>query len=92
MKEVKNLPEQFIGIGEVKGFVFTKIKESDKAFIYEVDCGCSKNHYEVFKKKAKTNSILYCYPTSKAFGDWAWSTANRENALEIFKNLNNKRT
>ncbi|MDR4951555.1 hypothetical protein REB14_05065 [Chryseobacterium sp. ES2] len=89
MKNIKNLPNQFIGIGEVKDSVFTKIKESDKAFIFEVNNGCSKNHYEVFRRKAKTNSVCYCYPTSKAFGYWAWCPSTLEKALEIFEELNN---
>ena len=91
MKIIENLPQQFIGKGEVKDFVFTKIKESDKAFVYEVDSGCSKNHYEVFRKKAKTNSVRYCYPTSKAFGGWAWCPSSLKKALEIFEELNNSR-
>lgn len=91
MKITEDLPNQFIGIGEVKDWVFTKIKESEKAFIFEVNNGCSKNHYEVFRKKAKTNSVRYCYPTSKAFGDWAWCPSTLEKALEIFEELNNRK-
>lgn len=35
MNDIKKLPHQFRGTGEVKGYSFIKIQESDKAFIYE---------------------------------------------------------
>lgn len=89
MRKVDSLPDVIMGKGEVKGFVFTKAMESDYAFIYEVDCGRLKNHYEVFKKKAKTNSVRYCYPTSKAFGFWAWCPMSFEKAMKIFNEINN---
>lgn len=88
MKDILNLPTHFIGKGEVKGFVFTKIKESKKAFMYEVNTG-SRIHYEVFKKKAKTNSIRYSYPTSKGFGIWAWCPSTFDRAIEIFNRISN---
>lgn len=88
MKKIKNLPDQFIGKGQVKGFLFTKIKESDKAFIFEVDSHCSKKHYEVFRKESKTNSVRFCYPTSKGFGFWAWCPCSIEKALQIFEEIN----
>lgn len=87
--KIENLPTHFIGKGEVKGFIFTKIRESEKAFLYEVNTG-SKIHYEVFKKKAKTNSIRYSYPTSKGFGIWAWCPSTLDRAIEIFNEINTK--
>lgn len=33
---MKKLEKEFIGIGEVKGFTFKQIKESEKAYLYEV--------------------------------------------------------
>lgn len=87
--KIENLPHQFIGKGEVKGFIFTKIQESEKAFLYEVNNG-SNIKYEVFKKKAKTNSKRYCYPTSKAFGVWAWCPSTLSRAIDIFNEINTK--
>ncbi|WP_307305036.1 hypothetical protein [Epilithonimonas hungarica] len=87
--KIENLPNQFIGKGEAKGFFFTKIQESEKAFVFEVNTGCSI-HYEVFKKKAKTNSKRYCYPTSKAFGIWAWCPSTLDRAIEIFNETTQK--
>ncbi len=87
---INNLPNQFIGKGEVKDSIFTKIKESDKAFLYEVDCGCTNKHYEVFRKKFKTNSVRYCYPTSKAFGIWGWCFTSQEKAEEKFEWLSKR--
>lgn len=86
--EIKNLPNQFIGKGEVKDFLFTKIKESEKAFLFEVDSGCLNKHFEVFRKRFKTNSVRFCYPTSKGFGDWAWCPCSLERAFEIFDEIN----
>lgn len=87
MRKIANLPEEFVGKGEVKGFAFKRIHESDYAFVYQVIVD-GRVHYEVFKKKAKTNSIRFCYPTSKAFGFWAWCPKSYEKAVEIFEMLN----
>ena len=81
------LQENFIGKGEVKGNLFTQIKQSNKAYIYKVDTGCSI-YYEVFKKKVKTNSVRHCYPTSKAFGLWAWTYHDLDKAVNKFNQLN----
>ncbi len=83
----ENLQQQFTGKGEVKGFEFTQIQQSKKAYIYKVDTRCS-THYEVFKKKAKTNSVRHCYPTSKAFGLWAWTYHDLDKAVNKFNQLN----
>ena len=87
---MKNLEKTIIGKGEVKGFLFTQIQTSDKAYIYKVDTGCSI-YYEVFKKKHKTNSKRDCFPTAKAFGIWAWTYKPFEKAIEKFNQLNNNK-
>ena len=81
------LQDNFTGIGEVKGFLFTQFKQSDKAYIYKVDTGDSI-YYEVFKKKAKTNSTRHCYPTSKAFGLWGWTYKTLDKVINKFNQLN----
>jgi len=83
---VKSLPKQFAGKGQVKGFIFTQVKQSDKAYIYQVNTGCSI-YYEVFKKKVKTNSICHCFPTAKAFGKWAWTHMSIDKAELKFRIL-----
>lgn len=72
---VKELSTYFIGKGEVKGIVFTQIQRTDYAYLYE----CVNNgqiHYEVFKRKINTQYMTVSYPSSKAFGLWAWTFAN----------------
>ena len=48
--EIKKLEKTILGVGEVKGFLFTQIKESDNAYIYKVETEHSI-HFELFKKK-----------------------------------------
>lgn len=83
---MKQLQEQFIGRGEVKGFIFTQIKKSDKAFIYKVDCdGCE--HFEVFKYKENKQFECISYPKTASFGLWAWTYKDFELALEKYELL-----
>jgi hypothetical protein len=84
---MKQLEEQFIGKGEVKGFVFTQVKKSDKAYIYEVsDEG--KIHYEVFKHAENPRFGTISYPGAKSFGLVAWTVRDLPAAELIFDNLN----
>ena len=86
---MKELREQFDGRGEVRGFKFTQLEKTDTGYLYEVrHSDTSKPHYEVFKRKENTHFGNISYPTSKAFGRWAWSCSNIEAAkakLESFK-------
>ncbi|MGC6438269.1 MAG: hypothetical protein ACON4B_04775 [Flavobacteriaceae bacterium] len=83
---MKPLDKNIIGIGEVRGFDFTQIQQSNTAYLYEVDTGDSI-YYEVFKKTQRPNSKRHCFPTSKAFGRWAWTFGSLENAIEKFNQL-----
>ncbi|MEZ4840657.1 MAG: hypothetical protein R2821_03880 [Flavobacteriaceae bacterium] len=84
---MKALPKQFTGKREVKGYLFTQISKTDKAFLYEVSSGGTK-HYEVFFKKINHRFACVSYPTSKAFGIWAWTLMNMESAIRKFNQLN----
>jgi hypothetical protein len=88
--KIKKLSINIIGKGEIKKFLFTQIKISSKAYIYQVDTEDSI-YYEVFKKKSKTNSKRDCLPTAKAFGVWAWTYPTYEKAMKKFNLLNNKK-
>lgn len=85
---MKKLELNFIGRGQVKGFIFTQINKSYYAYIYEVKTGNS-THYEVFKHKENTHFNCVSYPSNKAFGIWAWSCTKLERAIEKFEELNN---
>lgn len=86
---MKELEENFIGRGEVKGFIFTQIKKSDYAYVYKVDNGYSVT-YEVFFRKENTQFNCISYPSSKAFGIWAWSCTEHA-YLDKFEELNERR-
>jgi hypothetical protein len=75
---MKELKKQFDGIGEVKGYKFTQICKTSKGFLYEVSSGGVITHYEVFKRKINTRFDCESYPSSKAFGVWAWTYKNKE--------------
>ena len=54
---VEELPKEFIGVGDVRGFKFTQISNGSNAYIYEVECEepwtkDKSTHYEVIKKVA----------------------------------------
>jgi hypothetical protein len=77
---MKQLEQIFFGRGEVKGFKFTQISKTDSAYLYEVNTSDSK-YYEVFKKKINKRYGCISYPTSKAFGIWAWTYPNLNSAF-----------
>lgn len=80
---MKQLKVQFHGRGEVKGYYFTQIRQTDKAFLYEVSSGGSK-YYEVFLKRINHRYACISYPTSQGFGIWAWTYMNLESAIKKF--------
>jgi hypothetical protein len=84
---MKELQENFIGRGEVKGFIFTQLNKSEKGFIYKVDTGSSV-HFEVFKFRYNKQFDCISYPGSNSFGVWAWSCCDIERAKEIFNQIN----
>lgn len=84
---ITTLPIQFQGRGEVKGYIFTQTYKTDRAFIYEVYSDDSI-HYEVFKRLLNKRFACESYPTSKAFGIWAWTCMTLEDALDKLYELN----
>jgi hypothetical protein len=83
---MKELKSYFVGIGQVKGYIFNQIKSSEYAYLYEV----SENnaiHYEVFKRYENTLYKCVSYPTDKAFGVWAWTCGTLERAEDKFNEI-----
>jgi len=78
---MKELQKEFEGRGEVRGFRFRQISETKLGYLYEVDVD-GAIHYETFKRKENTRFNTISYPTSKAFGIWAWSNTNLEKAKQ----------
>lgn len=82
------LKTQFEGRGEVKGYLFTQIRKTNRAFLYEVSLGSSK-YYEVFIKKENSRYGCISYPTSNGFGIWAWTYILLDEAIKKFHEINN---
>ena len=76
--QIKELPSEFVGTGEVRGFYFTQIKSTDKGYIYSV-MNNGLVYYEVFKRKTNQYNGVSC-PKSKSFGKWAWWYGSLEKA------------
>lgn len=86
---MKQLKEVFIGKGQVKGFKFTQIKKTENAYLYRVDTGDSK-HYEIFEHKENNRFNCVSYPSNNAFGVWAKTTSNYNNALDLLDLFNSR--
>ena len=96
---VKDLEDEFIGTGDVKGFKFTKLAFTDKGFLYSVDPGEGNIHYEVFVKKLvpicidfdnrvySDTNFKYVYPRSEDFGKCAFTYSDYGKAVEKLKSL-----
>jgi len=84
---MKELESEFTGKGETKGFTFRKLAQNQNAFLYEVRTSHTAIHWEVFRKKENTQYNCISYPTSKAFGIWAWTLTNIEDAITKFNSL-----
>lgn len=87
---IKELPEDFIGRGDVKGFKFTQLKKTDLAYLYQVQ-NSGPAYYEIFKRRINTQFLSVSYPGKESFGVWAWTTCDLQKALEIFDELNYRR-
>lgn len=83
----------FVGVGEVKGKVFTRVFENSKRYVYEVkDEDAPTPHYEVFDRKTTPVCVDFAnrvysetddkevYPKAKDFGSWAWTFNSFESA------------
>jgi hypothetical protein len=84
---IKELRKEFIGIGEVKGFLFKQIIKTYKGYIYEVKPPESRVHYEVFRHKINRRYNTVTYPSSPAFSLYAWTYSTYKEARDKFDNL-----
>lgn len=79
---MRELEKSFEGRGEVKGYSFNQITASPFGYIYERTSFEGGKTFEVFKRKENTLYEVVSYPTSKAFGIWAWAVSTLEKAEE----------
>ena len=95
--QLTKLPKEFLGKGEVSGFSFTQLQESEDSYLYKVVTEEGSIHYEIFEKSITPICIDFqnriysetefkeSYPKSNKFGISAKTTSNYERALEIFE-------
>lgn len=88
--EIKELQQEFIGRGEVRGFTFKQVHKDELCYVYEVCYGGSP-YYEVFKRVVNTQYGNVSYPSRKAFGLWAWTTYNQEIAFSYVNRIHERK-
>ena len=86
---MKQLEKNFIGRGQVKGFMFTQIKKSNHGYIYMVEAD-GLIHYEVLEHRTNTRFNCVSYPSDKAFGIWAWTFRCLGKADDKLEEINQK--
>ena len=83
---LRELPLEFVGVGEVRGFVFRQVSRTMFGYIYEVRVpGKEGSHYEVFRRMENARFGCVSYPKSKSFGAWAWCCDSLAKARERLK-------
>lgn len=78
--EIKQLPLEFQGRGEVKPYSYKQIKRSNLCYCYSVLAPNGQTWYEVFRAKINPLYGNICYPSSKQFGLTAWTYKTIEKA------------
>ena len=96
---IKELEDNFIGTGNVSGFKFKKLHQTELGYLYEVDSGDEDIHYEVFQRKttpicldfekkifSDTDSKVI-YPRDEHFDSWAFCILEYKDALNKLNSL-----
>jgi hypothetical protein len=86
---MRELQVSFTGRGQVRGFEFTQLKKTKYAYMYKLEY-LNRVWYEVFKHKENTQFNVVSYPSNKAFGIWAWTTSDKNKALDVFDEIDLK--
>ena len=87
LNEPKQLPKEFYGIGEVRGFTFLQLKLQNNVALYRVSDTFGNIVYETFKVKLNSLYNGFYYPRSKAFGVTAWCCKSWSKAEQRFNSL-----
>ena len=86
--KIKELPVEFEGRGEMKGFHFKQLIKNPKAYLYEVTHPDTDIiDYEVFNRRVYKPNNREIYPRGESFGYTAWSYRNKENALKKLQEI-----
>ena len=85
---MRELPMEFVGVGEVRDFKFRQIERTAFGYIYEVVMPESGlRHWEVFRRMENERFGCVSYPKSKSFGAWAWTCDTLEGARALLASL-----
>ena len=91
--QMRELPKEFVGTGEVKDWQFTLVKQTELGYCYRREW-MGAVYYEVFRRKENhvgevrgTGEAIISYPNSNAFGVWAWCLGDKDRAIEMLDNL-----
>lgn len=88
---MRELPMEFVGVGEVRDFKFRQIESTAFGYIYEVVMPESGlRHWEVFRRMENVRFGCVSYPKSKSFGAWAWTCDTLERAREVLASLSER--
>lgn len=87
MGGIKELRSSFEGIGEVRGFMFDKVLDNGRVYVYAVTRDGGGVHYEVFERRVNDRFGVVSYPKSNAFGDWAYACTRFCDAIRRFEEL-----
>lgn len=85
--EIRPLPQQLEGRGEVSDYFFSLVEKTDNGFCYAASQEGIITHYEVFKRKINKQFGYISYPGSKSFEIQVWTFISQENALAKFGSL-----
>lgn len=88
---MRELPIEFVGVGEVRDFKFRQIESTAFGYIYEVVMPESGlRHWEVFRRMENVRFGCVSYPKSKSFGAWAWTCDTLARAREVLASLSER--
>ncbi len=87
--EPKELSQNFVGKGQVKGFLFKQIEKSTEAYIYKVSDSFGNLGYEVFLRRIDARFGNISYPKANSFGITAWYARTLEKAYKRFEMISN---
>jgi len=82
-----DLPLEFIGRGEVRGFHFLQIAKSEFGYLFKVTIPEGPIHYEVFRRAENKRFGCVSYPSSNRFGLIAWTFRTFQEAVVRFNTM-----
>ena len=85
--QLNELPINFLGRGEVRGFKFTQLFKNDCGYLYQVEQSEGLIHFEVIKRVENQRFNRVSYPGSKSWGIAGWTFKTLDEAMTRFNQL-----